>query len=326
MSLFSLVVPLYKSAPNLPRLLSELHALQARVPMDFEVVLVDDGSPDACQQILQQALPTCGFRTRLVSLSRNFGAFPAITAGLRAANGDYLAVLAADLQEPPELALEFLQIMRAGEADVVFGTRASRADSLLSTATSNLFWWVYRTWVNPDIPSGGVDVFGCTRKVRDKLCALDEVETNLIALLFWLGFRRRFVPYNRAPRTEGASAWTLAKKLRYSVNSLFGFTDLPLFALQVCGLVGVILATVGGVVVLASRLLGYIETVGYTPIVLAILFFGGMTVLGLGILGQYVWLSLQNARRRPLFVVSDVVEFEGAAGPAAPGSPRQTTA
>lgn len=328
MSLYSLIVPLYRSEPNLPRLLAAVRSLAAAAPGPFELILVNDGSPDRCAEILEAELPRMDFRARLVHLSRNFGAFPAIAAGMANAQGDFLAVLAADLQEPPELALEFWRRMQSGDADVVFGVRTGRADPLLSALASNLFWRIYRRWVNPEMPAGGVDVFGCTKRVRDHVCRLNDAQTNLMALLFWVGFRRAFVPYQRLPRLEGRSAWTLAKKIRYSLDSIFSFTDLPLLALQTIGLGGVLAAVAGAAVVLAARLLSRITVPGYTPIVLSIFFFGGLTVFAMGILGQYVWLALRKAQNRPDYIVDRIRSY----GPALPpstddqGSGRQTTA
>jgi glycosyltransferase involved in cell wall biosynthesis len=310
MSALSLVVPLYKSEPNLERLFHELGKLSNRVPIAFEVVFVIDGSPDDCARILVDAAPKLPFASRVIHLSRNFGAFAAISAGLKHGDGDYFAVLAADLQEPPDLALQFLTLMQSGQADVVFGVRRRREDPWLSGAASRLFWAAYRRFLNPDMPRGGVDVFGCTRVVRDHVVSLTEADTSLISLLFWLGFRRAFVNYDRAPRREGKSAWTFGKKVRYALDTIFNFTDLPIRLLLFSGGLGVITSLVIGAIILFARLAGLIQVPGYTPIVLSIFFFGGLTTLGLGAIGQYVWLCLRNARRRPPFIVSGIDQYE----------------
>lgn len=311
--MLSLVIPLHSNEPNLPRLLDALVELQnALLPEPFEVVFVDDGSPDRCRQLLEQQLPTFPVATTLLTLSRNFGAFAAIAAGLQRAEGDYLAVLAADLQEPPTIVVEFLEALKRGQADVVFGVRDGRCDPWLTELTSNLFWTIYRRLVVKDMPRGGVDVFGCTRTVRDQLLALPEVSTNLIALLFWLGFRRKFVGYRRVPRLEGQSAWTFARRLKYSFDSVFNFTDLPIQILLTAGGAGSALAVVLGMVVVWAKVRGDIAVPGYTPTVLAVMFFGGLTTLGLGIVGQYLWLTLQNARRRPNFIVRTTRHFPAA--------------
>jgi hypothetical protein len=157
--------------------------------------------------------------------------------------------------------------------------------------------------VSSDMPAGGVDVFGCTSTVRDELVALPESNTNLVALLFWVGFRRAFVPYERQARQEGQSGWTMGRKIRHALDSIFNFTDLPVRALLWLGAVGTTMASIAGVTVFVAWWLGHVPVLGYTPLMLVVTFFGGLTALGLGIVGQYLWLTLQNARRRPNYIV-----------------------
>lgn len=307
--MLSLVVPVYKNEACLPRLLRELESLSTRVNDEFEVVFVVDGSPDGSLRFLEEQLPAWPVPSQLLELSRNFGSFSAIAAGLSHARGNYLAVLAADLQEPPELIVEFHRVLAAGQADVVLGCRTGRADVWWSRWLSQSFWHLYRRFVVKDMPRGGVDVFGCTRQVRDRLLELRESETNMVALLLWLGFRRTFIEYRRLPRLEGRSAWTLERKLRYALNSIFNFTDLPVRALLLLGGAGTVCSLVASAVVLVMWSLGRIPVLGYTPLMLVTALFGGLTALGLGIVGQYLWLSLQNVRRRPSFIVKSVAAF-----------------
>ncbi len=304
----SLVIPVYRNEANLDRLLVELVKLSSSVAGEFEVVFVVDGSPDRCLQILSERLPSLPLRTQLLSLSRNFGSFAAIAAGLESARGRNLAVMAADLQEPPELILQFFEVLDAGRAEIVFGVRGQRSDPWLSEIASNMFWFLYRKLVVTDMPRGGVDIFGCTREVRDQLLQLQGVDSNLIALLFWLGYRRHYIVYERRRRLEGKSAWTLRKKARYCLNSIFNFTDLPIQLLLWAGAVALLLAVSASVLVIVAKLRGDIQVPGYTPIVLATLFFGALTSLGFGIVGQYLWLGLQVSRRRPNYIVRSAEE------------------
>lgn len=306
--MLSLVIPVYKNEANLDRLLAELVRLHNTLP-DLEVVFVIDGSPDRCAELLAALLPATGLRSQLLLLTRNFGSFSAICAGLEHGLGERFAVIAADLQEPPALIAEFDEILRSGRADITFGVRSSRTDPWLTEITSSLFWSLYRHFVIPEMPAGGVDVFGCTREVRDRLLSLRESHTNLIALLLWLGYRQVFVPYQRLKRLEGTSSWTLSKKLRYSIDSIFNFTDLPIRFLLAAGVLGTLSSLFVAAVVLISRLLGIIEVPGYTPIILTITFFGGLMTLGLGIIGQYLWLALRNSRQRPNYIVRTVSTF-----------------
>lgn len=308
--MLSLIVPIYNNEPNLPRLFQELEGFVERLGDELEVVFVVDGSPDDSLQRIQERLSTWETPAQLIELSRNFGSFAAIAAGLAAGRGDHLAVIAADLQEPPELLLEFHRILSAGDADIVFGHRTGRADPLVSRWLSESFWRLYRRFVVRDMPPGGIDVFACTRLVRDRLVELQETHTNLIALILWLGFRRRFIPYERRSRREGRSGWTFGRKLRYAIDSIFSFTDLPIRALLLLGGVGTLLALAGGAFVFVMWSLGRVPVLGYTPLMLVITFFGGLTALGLGIVGQYLWLALQNARRRPTFIVRSVTRFD----------------
>lgn len=301
--MLSLVVPVYSNEGSIPDLLIAVARLALDIDAPFETVFVVDGSPDRCYEMLAAQLPSCTFSSQLVLLSRNFGSFAAIRAGMEAARGDTFAVMAADLQEPPELIHAMWRLLDAGEADVVVGVRNSRHDPLVSRLFSGLFWRLYRRYVVPDVPHGGVDVFGCNKAFRDELLKLEERHSSLIAQVFWLGYRRKFVEYERRARQHGASAWTFHKKLIYMMDSVFAFTDLPIRILirgggAVAGLSGVF-----AIMVVISRLAGLITVQGYAVTILAIVFFGALNLFGLGLVGSYAWRAYENTKARPLHVV-----------------------
>lgn len=300
--MYSIVVPVYRNEETLPALIERLESLNGNLDARLEAVFVVDGSPDGSHHLLAEALPTARFRSQLVSLSRNFGSFAAIRQGLAVAEGPYFAVMAADLQEPPELVADFFRLMREDTADVVVGRRTGRSDPFFSALASRIFWGVYRRYIQPEVPEGGVDIFGCTRAVRDALLRLDESNSSLVGLLFWLGFRRAEVPYERQPRPHGSSGWSMRRKVRYLMDSAFAFTDLPITALLAVGTVGVLVSVVVGAAVLIARLSGAISVLGYTPLALLILFSLSMMLLALGIVGSYVWRTFENSKRRPLYV------------------------
>jgi polyisoprenyl-phosphate glycosyltransferase len=312
--MLSLVIPVYRNEASLPRLLREIEAIARDVTGGLEVVFVVDGSPDRSKEWLQEHLPSWPVSAQLVDLSRNFGSFAAIAAGLRHGRGEYFAVIAADLQEPPALILKFLRVMVANEADIVFAQRSHRSDPWSTRLLSQTFWGLYRRFVVPDMPPGGIDVFACTAPVRDRLLELKEVNTSLVALLLWLGFRRAFVPYERLARQEGQSAWSFGRKVRYALDSIFSFTDLPIKMLLLLGASATIAAICAAVVVFTAWAMGLVPVLGYVPLMLAVTSFGGLTSLGLGIIGQYLWLSLQNTRGRPGYIVRSVEQFDHADG------------
>ncbi len=307
--MYSLVIPVYRNEANLPDLLATLLQMHHALGGELEAVLVVDGSPDNCYALLREQLPAMPFRAQLLLHSRNYGSFAAIRTGLAAANGEYFAVMAADLQEPPELALEFFRTLRADQADVVIGTRDARHDPLSSRLSSGLFWWAYRKLVMPAMPPGGVDMFGCNRQFRNELLSLDESHSSLIGLLFWLGFRRKEVSYERRIRQHGVSAWTLRKKVNYLMDSVFAFSDLPIKLLITLGVVGMLFAGGFGLLVIALKALGSVAVPGYAATVLTVLFFGALNLMGIGIIGAYVWRAYGNTQGRPLAVVMRAEQF-----------------
>ena len=301
--MLSLVVPVYSNEGSLPDLLKAVAQLASDIDAPFETVFVVDGSPDRCYELLAAQLPSCAFSSQLVLLSRNFGSFAAIRAGMEAALGDTFAVMAADLQEPPELVRTMWRLLDSGEADVVVGVRNARHDPLVSRLFSGLFWRLYRRYVLPDVPPGGVDVFACNKAFRDELLKLEERHSSLIAQVFWLGYRRRFVQYERRPRQYGRSAWTFTKKLSYMMDSVFAFTDLPIRILIRGGGIAAAFSGVFAIVVIVSRLAGLITVQGYAVTILAIVFFGALNLFGLGLVGSYAWRAYENTKARPLHLV-----------------------
>lgn len=310
---YSLIIPVYRNEGSLPALLAACAGMDRELGGRLEVVFVVDGSPDRSFELLQSALPREPFRSQLILLSRNFGSFSAIRAGLAQARGSWFAVMAADLQEPPELALSFFRALEQGEADVALGTRTGRADPLLARVPARLFWGFYRRFVQRDMPAGGVDVFGCNLLVREALLAMRESHTSLVGLLLWLGFRRVHIGYERQPRAHGSSAWTLSKKLHYLSDSIFSFTDFPIRVLIGAGVLGLAVSGVLGAVVLVSRISGLIPVPGYAATILVITFFAALNSFGLGVVGSYVWRTFENTKRRPDAVVALRQEHGGTA-------------
>jgi glycosyltransferase involved in cell wall biosynthesis len=300
---YSLVVPVYRNEPAIPDLVAALVGLNRELGGALEVVLVVDGSPDRSFDALVGALPATGIQAKVLELARNFGAFAAIRAGLIEASGPYFAVMAADLQEPPELVLEFFRKLDAGSCDVVLGVREGRNDPLASRAAATMFWATYRWLVQPEMPKGGIDVFGCNRRARDTLVAFDEAHSSLVGQLVWIGMRRAEVPYRRRARAHGGSSWTLRKKLKYMSDSLLAFSDLPIRLLFGVGMLALAVALVFAAMVLFARVTGLISEPGYATTVLLIAGFGALNALGLSVVGAYAWRAFENTKGRPLAIV-----------------------
>lgn len=318
MRLMSVVVPVYRNEASIPELVASLSDIAAEASVkygcDLEAVFVVDGSPDASHDVLRGALAASGLRSQLILHSRNFGSFAAIRTGLTAGRGDCFSVIAADLQEPPELILDFLAALRDGGHDVAVGRRVHRSDKASSRLAASIFWRLYRRLVNREIPPGGVDVFACTRRFRDELLALREANSSLVALIFWLGYSRVEVPYQRRPRPYGKSAWTFRRKLAYLMDSIFSFTDLPITALMWVGATGALAAAGLSVVTIFAKFVGGIDVPGYAAQILAIAFFGALNLLGMGLVGVYAWRAFENTKGRPGALVSSSDIFPVRAG------------
>jgi polyisoprenyl-phosphate glycosyltransferase len=301
----SLVVPVYRNAEMIDALVAAIAGIAEEVEGAFEAVFVVDGSPDDSHDRLVAGLSTAPFASRVVSHARNFGSFAGIRTGLQFARGNYIAVMAADLQEPPELVVEFFRRLATGTVDIVAGERASRDDR--GDSASKVYWRLYRRFVMAQMPPDGVDVFACTAQVRDVLTSLEDQNTSLVAQLFWVGFRRELVPYHRRPR-PGESGWTLRRKLGYLSDSVFAFTDLPVKILWLVGVLGLTLGFALATLVAVLRLTGVIDVPGYAPTVMVVVFFAGVNCLGLGIIGSYVYRAYEAVKGRPGAIVSTVVD------------------
>lgn len=301
---YSVVIPVYKNEASILRLLEALTTMNQDLNGQLEAVFVVDGSPDQSYALLREAIDKLSFPAQLLAHSRNFGSFSAIRSGLEVARGEYYGVMAADLQEPPDLLVAFFMALEEDECDVAIGTRVGRNDPLMSRLSSGLFWGLYRRLVVRDMPKGGVDVFGCNRQFRDQLLKLEESRSSLIGLIFWLGFRRKLVGYERQLRQEGKSAWTLSKKVDYMMDSIFAFTDYPIRLLIRIGAIGSLLSALFGIIILIARLSGAIEVPGYAATMVAVLFLGALNLFGLGMVGTYAWRGYENTKQRPLAVVA----------------------
>jgi len=301
---YSVVVPIYGNRDSLPDLVDRLVLLNQSRGGGLEGVFVVDGSPDDSLEVLRRTLASGRLDAQVLTHSRNFGSFSAIRSGLAVARGEYIGVMAADLQEPAEVVAAFFDALEADECDIALGERIGRDDPAFSAAASRAYWRLYQRFVNRDIPTGGIDVFGCTRRIAERIVAFPEAHTSMIGLLYWLGYRRKHIQYRRQPRHSGRSAWTLRRKLLYLLDSIFAFTDLPIVLLQLIGFVGVLASFLIGLIVFVAWLTGHIQQPGYTPLMILLAGATSALLLALGVVGSYVWRDYENGKGRPLGLVA----------------------
>lgn len=304
--LVSVVVPVYFNAESLPRLAERLRAVAASADHDVEVIFVDDGSgDDSWARICEIARDWPAARG--VRLTRNFGSQMAIVAGLAAAKGSCAAVLSADLQEPPELLPEMVAAWRRG-ATAVLAVRRSRPEGLATRAAAGLYYRSMRRLAFSQMPAGGFDCFLIGRPAIDFLVEAREVHTSLPGLLLWGGFPTSLVPYDRVAREEGGSRWTFAKKLKYFLDAVISFSYAPLRWMSVAGAGLALLAFAYAVFLVAYKVIHGQPIQGWTSLMVALAFFSGVQLLSLGVLGEYLWRTLDAARARKGFLVWEKTE------------------
>jgi glycosyltransferase involved in cell wall biosynthesis len=301
--MYSLIIPVYKNEESIPSLLDALEWINGELDGSLEVVFVVDGSPDRSYEILEESLKDKSYDSELVLLARNFGSFAALRSGLEVGNGPHFAVMAADLQEPPDLIVNMFRAIREEGVDIALGVREKRSDPLLSKMASGLFWGLYRRLILKEVPPGGIDVFACNEPVRDVLLSLKETNTTLVGLLVWAGFERKLIGYERQTRQHGKSAWGFGRKLRYMLDSAYAFSNLPIVIMQLTGGIGTVGSLAIGAFVFLAWATGNITVEGYTPIILTLFLSTSIILLGMGIIGSYVWRTFENTKRRPLHIV-----------------------
>jgi UDP-glucose 4-epimerase len=309
MARVSVVVPVFHNASSLPELHARLTALAGRNPSDeFEFVYVDDGSRDASFRVLVE-LARRDRRARIVKLSRNFGSNPAIVAGMRHATGDAVAVVSADLQDPPELIDAMLEHWRSGEK-AVLAARGARCDPSVTALAADIFYWMFRAFANRAMPRRGFDFFLLDRQVCDLVRQSRETNLFLPGYILSLGFDPKIVEYVRQARRArfGRSMWTTSKKFEHCVNSFVGCSTTPLRAALVAGFVVSAAGLAYAAALVATRLAYGSPAPGWTSLMAAQLLLSGVQLTLLGVFGEYLWRTLEQARGRPTYIVERIVE------------------
>jgi dolichol-phosphate mannosyltransferase len=300
--LLSLVTPAFCEEENLRVLYDRFKGALDPIKLSWEWIIVDDHSPDKTFAVAQELVAE-DKRVRAVRFSRNFGSHAAITCGLHECNGDVVAILAADLQDPPEALPEMLAHWRDGD-DVIWAVRSSREDIRKSEQmSSRIFYWIMRHVVGMrEMPPTGADFLVADRAVVDSVRAFAEHNVSLFALISWVGFRHRFIGYEKQTRLHGSSGWTLRKKLKAMVDAVTAFSHLPIRVMSWGGIMVAFVGFLYAIVVTINTFIGHPVT-GYASLMVAVLVIGGLQMTMLGILGEYIWRSLDEARRRPLYII-----------------------
>lgn len=300
----SIVIPVYYNEKNLEPLYEDIKKkIIDVIDYEYEIVMVNDGSKDESWQVMQKLVENDP-NIRIISLSRNFGSHAAILCGISHCTGDCAIVKAADLQEPTELVLEMVESWKKGN-NVVLAVREGREESKSQTFFANFYYDLVRKTALPNMPKGGFDVYLIDRKVITVLENLDEKNSALTGQLLWSGFKTDIVYYTRLAREIGESKWTLKKKIRLVMDTLFSFSSLPITAVLAVGVGSMVIAIIWAIVVLIYKLSGVITVSGWTSLFIFNLFSFGVTMMTLGILGEYLWRTFDACRNRPPYIIEE---------------------
>lgn len=303
--LCSVIISVVNEEAVLPTLYNKLTAeIEKETSLDWEYIFVDDGSADRSFEILRK-LHENDKRVKVVRLSRNFGAHEGTAAGIHFAGGDTAILMAADLQDPPELIHEFIKKWREGY-QVVWGTRQDRKDPFLKKLMASIFYWTVRKTAAPSHPSKGSGSFCLiSRPVIDLYSRLNEHNRVTFELIAWMGFRQAEIGYSRAERYAGKSKFTFGRQLKTAVDGLFAMTQLPVRTISYFGLITALLSMGWATVIFFQWLLYGTKVLGWASIMVAVLFLGGLILISIGMIGEYLWRILDETRRRPLYVVME---------------------
>lgn len=307
--LISAIVPCYNEEAVLPMFYDRVCAVAEQLAeADFEFLFVNDGSSDQTLSILR-ALAKKDDRVHYLSFSRNFGKEAGMLAGLEHAKGDYVAILDADLQDPPEFFIDMYRILEQGEYDCVNLYRSNRkGEGRVRSFLSDRFYQCYRKLTKIDLRSGARDFRLMTRQVVDCILEMKEYNRFTKGIFSWVGFRTQWIGYENVERAAGKTKFSLSGLLRYSVNGITSFSTAPLMLASGCGVICCIAATLMAIYFLVKTLLFGDPVAGFPTLVCLILLLGGLQLLCIGILGSYVAKTYMETKRRPQYFIKETEE------------------
>lgn len=309
--LLSVITPCYNEELVVEETYRRLTEVMARTGMDYELVFVNDGSRDNTYALLLQ-LAQQDKAVKVIHFSRNFGHQCAVTAGINHCNGDLAVIIDADLQDPPEVILDMLEIQKKEEADVVYGVRKKReGESWFKLFTAKCFYRVLNKLSDVQFPVDTGDFRLINRRIIDEFNCLHEKNKYIRGLISWMGYKQVPCYYERKERFAGETKYPLKKMLKFASTGLLSFSKKPLKLAVWLGVLSVLVALVYAIVILIMKILHPESFVtGWTSIIFMIIFFGGVQLLTIGVLGEYIGSLFDEAKNRPEYIISEKVNFE----------------
>jgi dolichol-phosphate mannosyltransferase len=306
----SIIIPVYFNEKSLKETYSELKNVfdKNSSRFSYEIIMVDDGSKDNSYREML-SLAENDKNVILVKLSKNFGSYTAILAGMNYCTGDAITYLAADLQDPPSLVPQMYDEWIIGnKTDIVCGVRSGRSDPFLSKLYSSVFYKLFRGFILPEYPNKGFDCFFINKEQAKIISDMNEKNSHLTAQIIWLGFKQRYIYYHRNERSFGKSRWTFFKKFKLAFDTFFGFSGRPLRLASLFGMCISLLGFLLAFLILIRWITGDSGLFGIPVLMVTVLITGGLILLSIGIVGEYLWRNFDETRKRPTYIVEEVIK------------------
>ncbi len=308
----SVVIPCYNEEEVIDETYSRISRVMGLLELrDYELLFINDGSTDSTlEKLKRHAATDC--HTKVLSFSRNFGHQPAVSAGIRYCRGDVAIIIDADLQDPPELFSEMLNIHRARKCNVVYGVRMVRkGDTFFKKITADLFYKIINSLADVDLPLNAGDFRLIDRKVIDAFNKIPERKKYIRGIISWLGYSQEPIHYVREPRFAGVTKYPLKKMIKFATTSLLYFTTKPLHLSIGLGFLSILVGLILAVYTVIRKLSGAIDVVpGWASTLIAVIFFGGIQLFTVGIMAEYIGSLFDEVKKRPEYLIDESVNVD----------------
>jgi polyisoprenyl-phosphate glycosyltransferase len=307
---YSIVIPVYCNQGSLEKTYDKLQeeVIVNNKERSYEIIFVDDGSYDSSFTELTRLRSRDPEHVKLIKFTRNFGQLAAVTAGYHLARGECIINISADMQDPPSLINNMLDAYFNENFEIVICTREAREESLFRTITSKIFYKIMKKLSFDNMPIGGFDFVLISEKVKKIILSKQETNAFWQGQILWTGINIKFIPYRRAKREVGTSKWTSSKKIKYLIDGIMAYSYFPLRIMSFTGLIVSILGFIYAIDIFFERIFGNVPMKGWAPLMIIILVLSGIQMLMLGIVGEYLWRTLDHVRNRPTYIIDKIYE------------------
>ena len=306
----SLVVPCYNEAENVAAFQDAVIGAFEGCGYDYEIIFVNDGSKDATLHNLRKIFKAQRCPVKVVSFSRNFGKEAGIYAGMKEADGEYVSLIDADLQQRPEIVRDMVKILdESPEYDVVAAYQDRRGEGKVLSFFKKSFYSIINKLSSVTLQPDASDFRTFRRSVRDSIMELAEYHRFSKGIFAWVGYDTCFIPYTACERHAGTTKWNFWKLLNYAIDGIIGYSTAPLRFSTYVGALSAIAAVIYLIVVVLQKLIWGIDVPGYATIIVLLLFFGSMQLFGLGIIGEYVGRTFEQSKNRPVYIAKEILRY-----------------